>query len=434
MRRVRVSPGPGPLRGTIELPGDKSIAHRAVLLGALAEGSQRITGLPHGADVRASLAAVASLGARVEETGTDTIVHGVGRAFGAGGPEVIDCANSGTTMRLLAGMLAGGSRPVVLDGDASLRGRPMERVAAPLRALGAGLETTNGRPPIRIRPAALRGLEWTLSVPSAQVKSAILLAGLSADGVTVVHEPAATRDHTERMLEAMGVSVERHDGAIAVRGRQTLRATSLSLPGDPSSAAFFAVAAAIVPGSELLLRDVCVNPTRDGFVHILRRMGVAIEYLDPRLVCGEPRADLRVSARALGATAIGADEVPSAVDELPILAIAAACADGESTIRGAAELRVKESDRLDALGQLAALGVDVTVLPDGMIIRGGGSGPLGAGRVSARSDHRIAMAFAIAGLRTPGGVEIEDAGAVDVSFPGFFDRLAVLGARVEVRT
>jgi 3-phosphoshikimate 1-carboxyvinyltransferase len=421
------------MRGTIELPGDKSIAHRAVLLGAISDGLQRITGLPHGADVRASLAAVASLGARVEEEGADTIVHGVGRGFGASGPELIDCANSGTTMRLLAGMLAGGNRPVVLDGDASLRRRPMERVAAPLRALGAGIETTNGRPPIRIRPAALRGVEWTLPVASAQVKSAILLAGLSADGVTVVREPAATRDHTERMLEAMGVPVERRGGAIVVHGPQSLRATSLSLPGDPSSAAFFAVAAAIVPGSELLLNDVCVNPTRTGFVHILRRMGVTIEYVHRRVVCGEPRADLRVSAGGLHAAAIGEDEVPGAVDELPILAIAAACADGQSTISGAAELRVKESDRLDALGQLAALGVGVSVLPDGMSIRGVGSAALGGGRVSARGDHRIAMAFAIAGLRAPEGVEIEDAGAVDVSFPGFFDRLAALGARVEVQ-
>jgi 3-phosphoshikimate 1-carboxyvinyltransferase len=320
----------------------------------------------------------------------------------------------------------------VLDGDASLRARPMERVAAPLQALGAEIETTGGRPPIRIRPGKLRGVDWTLPVASAQVKSAILLAGLAADGVTTVREPEATRDHTERMLQAMGVRVERQGGAISVRGGETLRATAISLPGDPSSAAFFAVAAAIVPDSEVTLPDVCVNPTRDGFVRILRRMGVAIEAMDPHEACGEPRADLRVAARTVMGTSIGAAEVPCAVDELPILAIAAACAEGETTIEGAAELRVKESDRLEALGQLRLLGVDVTVRPDGLVIRGTGGGPLGSGRVSARGDHRIAMAFAVAALRAPGGIEIEDAGSVDVSFPGFFDRLIALGARVEV--
>ncbi|HWP64929.1 MAG TPA: 3-phosphoshikimate 1-carboxyvinyltransferase [Candidatus Limnocylindria bacterium] len=432
MRRVRVRPAPGPLAGALGLPGDKSIAHRAVLLGALATGTQRIRGLPQGADVRASLAAVAALGARVEPDADWTLVHGAGRRFGAVGPEVIDCANSGTTMRLLAGMLAGGSRTVVLDGDASLRRRPMERVAAPLRALGARVETTAGRPPIRIHPGTLRGIDWTLPVASAQVKSAILLAGLGAAGETVVREPHPTRDHTERMLVAMGVPVERRDGAVAVRGGTELHAIDLTLPGDPSSAAFFAVAAAIVPGSRVVLRDVCVNPTRDGFVRILRRMGAAIEYRNARDVGGEPCADVCAAAGVLVGTSIDAAEVPAAVDELPVLAIAAACAAGETQVRGASELRVKESDRLEALAQLRVLGVDVTVVPDGLVVRGTGGGPLGSGAVSARGDHRIAMAFAVAALRAPDGIEIDDAGAVDVSFPGFFDRLSVLGAQVEV--
>ena len=431
MTTVRVSPTSQPLVGELEFPGDKSIAHRAVLLGALAEGTQVIEGLPRGADVRASLAAVAALGADVEERGGATCVRGAGAAFGSSGPAVVDCANSGTTMRLLAGMLAGGTRAIVLDGDPSLRRRPMERVAAPLRALGAVVETTAGCPPVRITPGRLRGIEWTLPVASAQVKSAILLAALRASGETVVREPHATRDHTERMLGAMGVEVDRRGAAVAVRGGQGLRATHLSLPGDPSSAAFFAVAAALVPGSRLVLRDLCLNPTRDGFVRILRRMGADIERRGEREACGEPRADLQVSAGPLVGTAIGADEVPAAVDELPILAVAAACAAGETSITGAEELRVKESDRLEALGQLSALGVDVTVRPDGLLIRGAAPGALRSARVSAHGDHRIAMAFAVLALRVPGGIEIEDAGAVDVSFPGFFDRLAGLGARVE---
>jgi 3-phosphoshikimate 1-carboxyvinyltransferase len=307
----------------------------------------------------------------------------------------------------------------------------MERVAAPLRAFGAVVDTTAGRPPVRIVPGPLRAIDWTLPVASAQVKSAILLAALRATGETVVREPQPSRDHTERMLQAMGVEVERRGTAVGVRGGQVLHATRISLPGDPSSAAFFAVAAALVPGSRLVLRDLCVNPTRDGFVRILRRMGADVEQSGEREACGEPRADLRVGASRLGATLIGADEVPGAVDELPILAVAAACAEGETRITGAEELRVKESDRLEALGQLRALGVDVTILPDGLVIRGAAQPALRAARVSARGDHRIAMAFAILALRVPGGIEIEDAGAVDVSFPGFFERLAGLGARVE---
>jgi len=428
-----IGPPGRPLVGSQGFPGDKSIAHRAVLLGALAEGTQEIEGLPLGADVRASLAAVAALGARIEHHGDTVHVHGAGAAFGASGPAVVDCGNSGTTMRLLAGMLAGGSRPVTLDGDASLRRRPMERVAAPLRALGATVETTAGRPPLRIAPGRLHAIEWTLPVPSAQVKSAILLAGLRASGETVVHEPLATRDHTERMLGAMGVVVRRQGNTVAVRGGQSPCATRIELPGDPSSAAFFAVAAALVPGSRLVLREVCVNPTRTGFVAILRRMGARVEQGDAREVCGEPRADLEVHGSRLRATAITGDEVPGVIDELPILAVAAACADGETRLTGAAELRTKESDRLEALGQLRGLGVDVTILPDGLVIRGVGDAALRSARLSARGDHRIAMAFAVAALRAPGGIEIEDAAAADVSFPEFFEWLAALGPRVERR-
>jgi 3-phosphoshikimate 1-carboxyvinyltransferase len=431
MTTVRVRPAPGPLVGDLTVPGDKSIAHRALLLGAFAEGRQVVRGIPRGADVVASLRAIAVLGAAVDDRGDTVVIEGAGARFGTTTVDRVDCANSGTTMRLLAGMLAAGSRPIVLDGDASLRRRPMERIAAPLRAMGARVDTTNGCPPLRVEPAPLHGIEWTLPVASAQVKSAILLAALRAMGPTVVREPYPTRDHTERMLMAMGVHVECRNGGVTIHGGQALRARTLSVPGDPSSAAFFAVAAAIVPGSRLVVRDVGVNPTRDGFLRILRRMGAAIEIQSVREVDGEPLGDLVISAAPLRATDVAADEVPGAIDELPILAVAAACALGETRIVGAQELRVKESDRLDGLGQLAALGVEVEQLPDGLVVRGRPTGAWRGARVSARGDHRLAMAFAIAALRVPEGLEIEDAGAVDVSFPGFFDRLEALGVSVE---
>jgi 3-phosphoshikimate 1-carboxyvinyltransferase len=428
---VRVRPPGRPLAGELTVPGDKSIAHRAVLFGAIADGVQVVRGAPSGADVRASIRVVGELGAGVEERGDTLRITGAGDRFGAVGPETIDCANSGTTMRLLAGILAGGSRPVVLDGDASLRQRPMERVAAPLRAMGAAVTPTAGRPPMRVEPGPLAGIDWTMPVASAQVKSAILLAALRARGETVVREPLPTRDHTERMLGAMGIAVEARAGSVRLVGPARLQATTIALPGDPSSAAFFAVAAAIVPGSRLVVRDVCVNPTRDGFVRVLRRMGGRLDLQRSREVAGEPCADLAVGSADLRATTVAAHEVPAAVDELPILAVAAAFADGETRIEGAGELRVKESDRLDALGQLALLGVDLDVLPEGLVIRGRAGARLRGARVSARGDHRIAMAFAVAALRVPDGIEIEDAGAVDVSFPGFFERLAALGATVE---
>jgi 3-phosphoshikimate 1-carboxyvinyltransferase len=397
----------------------------------MAEGTQVIEGVPRGADVRASIQAVSALGADVEDRGETIAIRGLGAALGTRGPLTIDCANSGTTMRLLAGILVGGAHTIVLDGDASLRRRPMERVAEPLRAMGAIVVSQEGRPPLRVEPSRLRGIDWTMAVASAQVKSAILLAALRAEGTTVVREPEPTRDHTERMLRVMGVSIGRPAGGMAIVGGQTLRATTIPLPGDPSSAAFFAVAASVVGGSRLVVRNVGVNPYRDGFVRVLRRMGATIEYHDERPIAGEPWADLLIEAHPLRGTTITAAEIPGTVDELPVLAVAAACAAGETRITGAQELRVKESDRLDALGQLAALGVGIEVLPDGLVIQGTTHPRFRSARVSARGDHRIAMAFAVAALRAPDGIEIEDAGAVDVSFPGFFERLEALGARVE---
>jgi 3-phosphoshikimate 1-carboxyvinyltransferase len=413
------------------VPGDKSIAHRALLLGALAEGTTTVTGFPHGGDVLSSLGAMRALGARIALDGDTVRIAGAGARLGVEDRVRIDCGNSGTTMRLGAGLVAGGPGTVVLDGDASLRRRPMERVAAPLRAMGATVETSAGHAPVTVLGGGLRGVEWTLPVASAQVKSAILLAGLRARGTTCVREPLASRDHTERLLGHLGVRLERAAGSIEMAGEQRLVGGAVPLPGDVSSAAFLVVAALAVPGSELRLPDVGVNPTRTGALAILRRMGAAIEVVDTHDVAGEPRAELRVRAGRLHGTTITPAEVPGAIDELPVLAVAAAFAEGETAFSGAAELRVKESDRIAALEQLGLLGVTVTATADGLVIRGTGGRRFHGGRVASHGDHRIAMAFGVAGLVADGGVEIADADVAEVSFPGFFARLAGMGAPVE---
>ena len=431
MADVRVGPPAAGLTGAVAVPGDKSIAHRALLLGALASGTTRVTGFPGGADVLSSLGAMRALGARIERDGQVVEIEGRGAALGADGRVAIDCGNSGTTMRLTAGLVAGRAGTVVLDGDGSLRRRPMERVAEPLRAMGATIETTDGHPPLTVGGGALTGVDWTLRVASAQVKSAILLAALRARGTTRVGEPLASRDHTERLLSHLGARVVRRAGSIEIDGGQRLTGAPVALPGDVSSAAFLVVAALVVPGSALRLSDVGVNPTRTGALAILRRMGAPIDVLDTHDVAGEPRAELRVRSARLHGTTVTPAEVPGAIDELPILCVAAALADGETTIAGAGELRVKESDRIAALEQLKLLGVDVRTTSDGLVIRGSGGRRLGGGRIESHGDHRIAMAFGVAGLVAEGGVAIADAGCADVSFPGFFVRLGELGARVE---
>jgi len=431
MATVRVGPPSRGLVATLGVPGDKSIAHRALLLGALAEGTTTVSGFPGGGDVLSSLGAMRALGARLELDGDTVRIEGAGAGLGGGGRVAVDCGNSGTTMRLAAGLVAGGRGAVVLDGDASLRRRPMERVAAPLRAMGATVETSEGHAPVTVRGAALRAVEWTLPVASAQVKSAILLAGLRARGTTCVREPLVSRDHTERLLGHLGVRLRRAAGSIEVEGGQRLAGAAVPLPGDLSSAAFLVVAALVVPGSELCLPDVGVNPTRTGALAILRRMGAAIEVAHTHDVAGEPRGELRVRSARLHGTTVTPAEVPGAIDELPLLAVAAALAEGETVISGAAELRVKESDRIAALEQLGLLGGAVTATADGLVIRGTGGRRLKGGRVLSHGDHRIAMAFGVAGLVADGGVEIVDAGAAEVSFPGFFARLAELGAAVE---
>ncbi len=429
---IRVAAPRRGLMGEVTVPGDKSIAHRALLLGALAEGTTVVTGFPGGADVVSSLGAVRALGARGERAGDVVRIEGTAGRLGPAGTTAVDCGNSGTTMRLLSGLVAAGEGTTVLDGDGSLRRRPMRRIAEPLAAMGARVETTDGHAPISVHGAPLAAIEWTLPVASAQVKSAVLLAGLRARGTTRVVEPLASRDHTERLLPHFGVELARDGHAVAVRGGQRLRGADVPLPGDPSSAAFLVVAALIVPGSNVLVRDVGVNPTRTGFLGILRRMGAEVDVEGEVVVAGEPRAALHACAASLRGTAIGPADVPASIDELPVLCVAAALAEGDTTLAGAAELRVKESDRIAALEQLRLLGVDITATADGLVIRGAGRRPLRGARIRAGGDHRIAMAFAIAGLASPDGVEIADPECVEVSFPGFFERLEACGARVEM--
>lgn len=431
MRVVRVAPAANGLRGAVSVPGDKSVGHRGILFGALAEGRTIVTGFPGGADVQASLRAIQALGAVATWTGTTVTIDGRGLALGRAADTTIDCANSGTTMRLVAGIAAGHAGRVVLDGDASLRKRPMERVATHLRAMGAHIETTNGKAPITVTGGGLRALDRTLPVASAQVKSAILLAGLRAEGTTRVREPLLSRDHTERLLQRMGVTLTISDDGIRLTGGQTLHGLEIPLPGDVSSAAFLLVAAALVPNSTIELPGVGLNPTRIGVLTVLRRMGAMIQEDAVAEHAGEPRGTLIATSSALQGTAIGADEVPATIDELPILAVAAALAHGETRLSGAEELRVKESDRLAAIEQLRLLGVAIDTTADGFVIQGQGGKPLAPGRIVAHGDHRIAMAFAIAGLVTPGGVVIDGADCVDVSFPGFFECLARLGAQVD---
>lgn len=420
-----IAPARGPLVGDVRMPGDKSIGHRAVLLNGLAEGSAVVTGLPDGEDVASTIAAMRMLGATIEDAGPNRVrITGCGlRLVAPSGP--IDCGNSGTSMRLLMGVLAGSRIEARLVGDASLSRRPMERVAVPLRQLGADIETRDGRPPVFVRGRPLSGCRVLTNVASAQVKSALLLAGLQADGTTVVVEPELTRDHSERMLSAMGVELARSDEGVCIVGPAVPHALDVDVCGDASSAAFFAVAASLVAGSDVLIRDIGVNPTRIGFVRVLERMGADIALIDEREVAGEPVADLRVRSARLRATDIGGAEIPACIDELPILAVAAAAASGVTRIRDAGELRVKESDRIATVAaMLATLGARVTEHADGLSIVGGSLN--GGATIDAAGDHRIAMSGAIAALPAKAPVTIEGAAVAAVSFPAFYDTIEAL--------
>ena len=404
------------------VPGDKSISHRAVIFAALGAGESRITNLAPGADVASSLACVVGLGARVARSGGEVRIGG---GDWRAPSSVLDCGNSGTTMRLLMGAIAGRGVAATLDGDDSLRRRPMRRVADPLAELGAAIETDGGTAPVHVLGGrALRGAAVRLPVASAQVASALTLAATGARGRTTITGSGNARDHTLRMLPAFGVDVRREGDAIVLDGPQAFHAAELHVPGDPSAAAFWLAAAAIVPGSRIVVHDVNLNPTRLGFVTALRRMGADVtvthESDDP-----EPRGRIEVRQRPLRAIAIAAPEVPAIVDELPLLGVVAAYAAGTTRVRGAAELRVKESDRISVLVDgLTALGVEVAAVDDGFDVRGGGR--VRGARVDSHDDHRLAMAFAIAALGADDAVTVENAQCVAISHPTFFDDLATL--------
>jgi 3-phosphoshikimate 1-carboxyvinyltransferase len=412
--------------GRLRVPGDKSIAHRAVLFNAAARGRAVVRGLPDGADVASTIRAVESLGCRVARANDgDLSVEGLDFLF-TPPTGTIDCGNSGTTMRLMMGLLAGQAFRAVLDGDDSLRRRPMERVAKPLRLMGARIDTTNGKAPVTVSGGGLGGVVHRLEVASAQVKSALLLAGLQASGATEIHEPSPTRDHSERMLRAMGVQLEVHPGVIRLAGPARPRAIDVEVCGDASSSAFFVVAGCLVPGSAVTVERVCLNPGRVGFLDVLERMGARIDVRPRGESAGESFGDITVSASDLRATVITPDEVPSCIDELPVLAVAAAAATGHTVISGAEELRVKESDRIATVAaMLRELGVAVTERPDGMIIEGVGAGHRlrGGCTVVSAGDHRIAMAGGVAALAADADVTIDDAAAATISFPRFFDLL-----------
>ena len=411
------------LTGHVAVPGDKSISHRAVLLGAIGEGETLVRGFGRSADTEATVAAVRALGVKVEEVAHDELyVLGVGlRGLRAG---TVDCANAGTLMRLLAGIVAGQSGRFELTGDESLSSRPMERVAEPLRQMGAEVATTDGHAPIVIEGSdALRGLAYELPVASAQVKSAVLLAGINAGGQTTVVEPAPTRDHTELMLESGGVPVRRGPTSITVQPAGSLRLGEVDVPGDFSSAAPLLAAAALVPGSDLTIHDVGLNPRRTGLLDVLERMGAHLQIFNRRRAGREQVGDVQIQYSELGAVEVDADEVPRLVDELPLVALLASHARGKSIVRGAAELRVKESDRIEAVTDgLRACGAKVQSREDGWTITGVPT-RLRGGRVDARGDHRIAMLGAVAGLASREGVDLEGAETVAISFPGFFELL-----------
>lgn len=428
--RFHVEPG-GALRGRLRVPGDKSISHRAIMLGSIADGVTEVGGFLEGADALATLAAFRAMGVGIDGPDHGRVrIHGVGLHGLRAVAVPLDMGNSGTSMRLLSGLLAGQRFSTTLVGDASLSKRPMRRVTEPLGSMGAVITATDaGTAPLRIEPsAALRGCHYPMPVASAQVKSSLLLAGLYAAGETCVTEPAPTRDHTERMLRAFGYPVRRDGSRICVSGGGRLRGCRLDIPADISSAAFFLVGASIAEGSDLTLEHVGINPTRDGVITILQAMGADIELLNRTEAGGEPVADLRVRSAPLKGIAIPPDLVPLAIDEFPALFVAAACADGETVLTGAEELRVKESDRIQVMADgLTRLGVDAEPRPDGIRIRGG---TISGGEVGSHGDHRIGMSFAVAALRATGAIAIGDCANVDTSFPGFAAQAASVGLAI----
>ncbi|MDE2059586.1 MAG: 3-phosphoshikimate 1-carboxyvinyltransferase [candidate division NC10 bacterium] len=421
---MRVDPI-GPLKGELILPGDKSITHRAIILGSLADGVSEITGALRSHDCRDTAKALGIMGVTVEEMGDDRLrIRGSGLHSLKEPEEILDLGNSGTTMRLLAGVLAAQPFFSVLTGDRYLRVRPMARVAMPLRSMGAtilGRERGNF-PPLAIMGARPKAIDYVSPIASAQVKSAILLAGLFTDGEMTVTEPSLSRDHTERMFEAVGIPIHRNGLRLRVGGIEKIPAFQIAIPGDFSAAAFFLVAALVIPGSELTLREVGINPTRTGLLDALQSMGAVIEVSRRRIVSGEPVADLHVRSQALQGTEIAGALIPRMLDEIPVFAVAAAHAAGVTTIRDAAELRVKEVDRLAALvKEFRRFGVQIEQHPDGLVIQGNSS--LSGCHCDSWGDHRMAMALAVAALSARGSTTISDPACVGSSFPDFWSRL-----------
>ena len=429
---LTVQPG-GHLAGSLTVPGDKSISHRSVMFGALADGITEVRDCLMGEDVRATMGAFRAMGVHIEELENGRLlrVHGVGREGLQAPDSPLDCGNSGTSMRLLCGIVAGAGLAATLTGDHSLCRRPMRRVTEPLGLMGAAIETApNGTPPLNVLPGRpLHGIAYAMPVASAQVKSALLLAGLFAEGRTTVTEPAVTRDHTERMLRGFGVNVEVEGSRISLTGGQRLRATAITVPADISSATFFLVGAAIAGRQPLTVRAVGVNPSRTGVIAILRLLGADLRLENPRDVGGEPVADLTVYPATLRGAEIPPELVPLAIDEFPALFVAAACAEGRTVVTGAEELRHKESDRIETMAEgLRALGVRVETLPDCMVIDG--QPTLGGATLDARGDHRIAMSFAMAALRADAPITLTGASTIATSFPDFVPLARAAGLRL----
>ncbi|PHS25382.1 MAG: 3-phosphoshikimate 1-carboxyvinyltransferase [Methylophaga sp.] len=425
-----VQPG-GHFNGTIRVPGDKSISHRSIMLGSLAEGVTEVTGFLEGDDALATLACFRKMGVQIDGPKDGKVtVHGVGMLGLTAPKEDVYLGNSGTSIRLLSGLLAGQKFDSTLTGDKSLSGRPMRRVTDPLAQMGAVIESNDGKPPLTIKAAnKLKGIAYTLPMASAQVKSCILLAAMYAEGKTTVTEPAPTRDHTERMLSGMGYKVDVQGDTVAIEGGGKLTATKIDVPADISSATFFMVGAAISEGSDLTLTHVGVNPTRIGVINILRLMGADISLSNEKMTGGEPVADIRIRYAPLKGIQIPEEQVPLAIDEFPALFVAAACAEGQTVLTGAQELRVKESDRIQAMADgLTVLGIDAQSTTDGIIINGG---VIGSGEVESHDDHRIAMSFAIAGLQAGGTIQINDCANVATSFPNFVALAKQVGLDIE---
>lgn len=427
--QLLISPQTKPLSGELTLPGDKSISHRALMLAAISDGVCAIKGFLPSLDCLATLQALQQCGVKIKHQGDQVEVEGVGLQGLHQPQQSLDCGNSGTTIRLLAGLLAGQNVAATLIGDASLQARPMQRVIEPLVMMGAQIQSQSGLAPLAVHGNLnLQGIAYTLPIASAQVKSALLLAGLTAAGETFINEPQACRDHTERLLQYCGIQLTHRAGCYQLRGLQQPRAFELAIPSDLSSAAFFMVAASIIPGSKLTLKKVGINPTRSGIINCLQRMGADITFSKPQHFGLEPVADITVRHARLRGIAITADEIPATIDELPILMIAAAHAEGTTSISGADELRMKESDRINAMVQgLTQLGVNAIAQPDGAIIEGG---QLQGGEIDSHYDHRVALGFCIAALRAQDYVTIAPADCIATSFPGFTALAQTIGIEI----